>query len=324
MTVRAMTLSALPTTPTTPTLTNTPTATATAAPAPLRTPTLPAAGAPARRAGPGPLVAVGDRVAVACGASGEILLTDPGGPGAADRVLGRHGSRVTALLAGGGLVFSAGVDGRVLGHTLGSSATLSVVVGCHGAGVTAASSAGSRLATAGHDGQVLGWGDGPATPLASHRGGIEALALLPSGGVVTAGRDGRLLAHHPDGADDPVELRRRRCRPQLTLAVVAVAGGGVVTGGGAQGAVRLWDLDDADRPDEVGVHGTWVLALVTPDAGSVAAVGGGHVTFWDLRSGSAARVALGDGVHATGATVLPGGVLALGCADGRVRLVERP
>ncbi len=313
MTVRAMTLSALPTTPT-----NHPTHPTT------RTPTVPARVAPVRPAGPGPLAAVGDRVAVARGVTGEILLTDPGGPVPADRVVGRHGSRVTALVAGGGLVFSAGVDGRVLGHTLGSSATLSVVVGCHGAGVTAASSAGSRLATAGHDGQVLAWGDGPATPLASHRGGIEALALLPAGGVVTAGRDGRLLVHGPEGTGAPVELHQRRCRPQLTLAVAAIAGGGVTTASGEHGAVRLWDLDHPDRPDEAGVHGTWVLALVTPDAGSVAADGGGHVTFRDLQSGAAARVVLGDGVHATAATVLPGGGLAVGCADGRVRRVDRP
>ena len=316
MTVSAMTLSALPA---------------------ARTPTIPVPAVPARPAaggpvhpvaspdslGPlGPLVAVGDCVAVAAGPAGDIVVTDAAEPIGAGRAVGRHGSRVTALAAGGGLVFSAGADGRVLGHTFGAASALSVVVGCHRAGVTAVVAAKGRLVTAGHDGHVLGWGDGTSALLASHRGGIEALALLPAGGVVTAGRDGRLLVHDPAAADRPVELHSRR--RLVTLAVTALAGGGVVAASGQRGAVQWWDLHDEGRPDEVGVHGTWVLALVTPDAGTVAAVGGDHVTFWDLRSGDAVRSALGDGVHATSATVLPGGRLAVACVDGRVRVVHRP
>ncbi len=291
---------------------------------PVRTATTPVPVGPARPAALGPLVAVGDCVAVAAGPRGEILLTDPTAPAGAGRAVGCHGSRVTALVAGNGLVFSCGADGRVLGHTLGPGSALSVVVGCHLAGVTAAAAAGGRLATAGHDGQVLGWGEGNATLLASHPGGIEALALLPTGEVVTAGRDATLLVHDPATSARPVELHERRSRLQLTLAVTAVPGGGVATAGGQHGAVRVWDLHDSGRPDEVGVHGTWVLALVTPDADSVAAVGGGHVTFWDLRSGDAVRTALGAGVHATSATVLPRGHVAVACTDGRVRVVGRP
>jgi hypothetical protein len=231
---------------------------------------------------------------------------------------------VTALVVCGGLVFSAGCDGLVVLRAVGGTDDLAAVVGCHPAGVTGAGLApDGRLVTAGHDGRVVAWRSGCPELLTTHAGGVEAVVVLAAGGVVTAGRDGRLLHRHacgPGGDGSTVELRQRR--RELTLAMTPVGRGALLTAGGQRGVVRLWDdLRDGGWPEELGVHGGWVLALAALDADRVAAVGGEHVTVWDLRSGDSERIALGGGLHATAAVALPTGDLAAADAGGAVEVV---
>lgn len=267
----------------------------------------------------GPIAACGSCLLVAVGPRGDLFAVDSSRPHAPRRLVGRHGARVTGLVVRGGLVFSSGCDGLVVSRAVGGDDDLAVVVGRHPAGVTATRFApDGRLVTAGHDGLVLGWRDGLPELLATHDGGVEAVAVLAAGAVVTAGRDGRLLHRFPGGA--AVELRQRR--RELTVAVTPVGRTSLLTASGQRGVVRLWDdLGDGGWPEELGVHGGWVLALVTLDADHVAAVGGEQATIWDLRSGDSARVPLRAGLHATSAVALPGGALAVADADGVVEVL---
>jgi WD40 repeat protein len=173
--------------------------------------------------------------------------------------------------------------------------------------------------TAGHDGQVVAWQAGGCEVLSTHPGGVEALAVLGSGAVVTAGRDGRLLHRHP-AADAVVELRQRR--RETSVAMASLGDGGLVTASGQRGVVRLWDdLTDGGWPEELGVHGGWVLALVLLDDDHVAAVGGDHVTVWHLATGRRTRIGLRAGLHATSAVPLPAGDLAVAGADPTVEVL---
>jgi WD40 repeat protein len=259
--------------------------------------------------GSGPLAACGSCLFLATGPKGDILVVDPTRPHGPHRVFGRHGAHVTALVVSGGVLLSAGCDGLLLGRAVTGGDGLAAVLGRHGAGITRALVApDGRLLTAGHDGHVLAWAAGSRKVLATHQGGVEAVAVLDTGAVVTAGRDGRLLHRATTGAE-VVELRQRR--RELTVAMTS-AGGSLITASGQRGVVRLWDdLRDGGWPEELGVHRSWVLALVVLDADHVAAVGGDHVTIWDLTTGDATRIGLRPGLHVTSAVSLPTGDLAV-------------
>jgi len=272
------------------------------------------------RTGSGRLAVCGSCLFLASGTKGDILVVDPARPDGPHRVLGRHGASVSALLAYGGVLLSAGSDGFLVGRAVTGADELAAVVGCHPTGITAALVApDGRLVTAGHDGQVLAWRPGRREVLATHPGGIEAVAVLGSDSVVTAGRDGRLL-HRPASAGDVVELRQRR--REITLALAPVGHGSLVTAGGQRGVVRLWDdLSDGGWPEELGAHGSWVIALVVLDGDRVAAVGGDHVTVWDLTTGDHSRIAFRPGLHATSAVALANGDLAVAGTDRTVQVL---
>ncbi|HVN11567.1 MAG TPA: hypothetical protein VMT69_05710 [Kineosporiaceae bacterium] len=272
--------------------------------------------------GIGAIAVSGSQLVVASGSMGCLRVTDPADPDAGGRVLGAHGSYVPALLARGGALFSGGSDGRILAWRLGAD-NLSVVVGAHRAGVAAmVATADGDVVSAGHDGYVMSWRKGTPRLLASHRRGVRVAAALASGALVVAGRDGALLCWRSGGGERPVELRQR-CR-EATLAMTPLPSGELVTATGHFGVVRRWrDLSPGGWPDEIGVHGGWVLAVVILDGGRVAAVGGDHVTVWDLRAGREQRIPLDPGMHATKAVALPaGGGLAVLGSCGSFRLVE--
>ena len=270
--------------------------------------------------GSGPLAACGACLFLATGSKGDILVVDPARPRGPHRVLGRHGAHVTALVLSGGVLLSAGCDGLLVGRAVSGNDRLAAVLGSHSAGITCAlAGPDGRLVTAGHDGQVFARRPGGLEVLATHPGGVEAVAVLDSGDVVTAGRDGRLLHRRGTGAE-VVELRQRR--RELTVAMATPGGGCLMTASGQRGVVRLWDdLRDGGWPEELGVHGSWVLALVALDADHVAAVGGDHVTVWDLTTGNAAPIGLRPGLHVTSAVALPTGDLAVAGTDPRVEVL---
>ena len=275
---------------------------------------------PAAATGGGPLAACGSCLFLATGPKGDVLVVDPARPQGPHRVLGRHGARVSALMVSGGVLLSAGCDGMLVGRAVTGDDGVAAVLAGHTAGITCASVApDGRLVTAGHDGQVLAWRPGRREVLAGHPGGVEAVAVLGSGAVVTSGRDGRLL-HHLRTDAEVFELRQRR--RELTVAMTPVAGGSLMTASGQRGVVRLWDdLRYGGWPEELGVHGSWVLALVVLDADHVAAVGGEQVTVWHLATGNSARIGLRPGLHATSAVALPTGDLAVAGTDPTVQVL---
>lgn len=285
-------------------------------------PRVPADEAAARTGGV--VTACGSCLVVAGGPGGLIRVVDAADPAAPPRVLGRHGSPVAALAALDGLVFSAGCDGRVLAWRLAGSRRLPVVVGGHAAGVTAAGLApDGALVTAAHDGQVLAWRRSTPELLGTHAGGVEAVTVLGSGVVVTAGRDGRLVRHGAGTGTaevgEAIELRQRR--REITVAMTGIGRAVLATATGQLGVVRLWeDLSDGARPEILGLHGGWVLALVPLGPGHVAAVGGHRVSVWDLRSGDGQRLELDPPLHAVSGVALDSGDLAVS-GPGGLRLV---
>ena len=137
------------------------------------------------------------------------------------------------------------------------------------------------------------------------------------------GRDGRLLCHEQgrrERSGPGVELHQRR--RELTGALAAVGADTVLSAGGQLGTIRLWTEPSADPcPEELGIHGGWVLALVPLGLGRIAAVGGRHVTVWDVPTGCRTWIALPPGVHATAGVALATGDLVVTTAEGRVEVV---
>jgi hypothetical protein len=118
-----------------------------------------------------------------------------------------------------------------------------------------------------------------------------------------------------------VVLRQRK--RELTLAMASLGRDALVTASGQHGVVRIWrDLTDGAWPERLGVHGDWVAQLLTLGHSRVAAVGGCHVTVWDLGSGAEERVDLRSGLHARTAVALETGDLAVSAADGSVQILE--
>jgi WD40 repeat protein len=151
--------------------------------------------------------------------------------------------------------------------------------------------------------------------LGSHDGYVEAVAVLPDGGVVTGGEDRRVRIWNPQmpGAT-PVELGTH---DESVYAVAVLPDGGVVTGGEDR-RVRIWNPQmPGAEPVELGSHGNSISTVaVLPDGSVVAGDLSGRVRVWD-------PAAPGDGptkrcqrrmVRAVAA--LPDGRLIVGGDDG--------
>ncbi len=163
--------------------------------------------------------------------------------------------------------------------------------------------------------------------------GIEAMAVLPNGRVITGGLgfgvDGRVLVWDPaEPGISPVELGR----PEGAVRAVAVLPDGrVVTGGdsgrlstGRGGRVLVWDpAEPGTGPVELGRDEVRVRAVaVLPDGRVVTGSGFGRVLVWDPAEPGTGPVELGrdeDGVRAV--AVLPDGRVVTG---GRQVLVWDP
>lgn len=155
--------------------------------------------------------------------------------GIANEVLRFHDGAVNAVvfLPGGGLA-SASEDRRIAIWGQKSSLPIRVFEGHEGpvAGLTL-SPDGKHLASASWDGTIRVWPLTEGTPrvIEGHRGPVNAVAYLPDGRLASAGYDGTVRLHPPEGAATIIEFG-------LPLNALAVAGGELIAAG-ADGSLRL-------------------------------------------------------------------------------------
>ena len=151
---------------------------------------------------------------------------------------------------------------------------------------TLAADCRTRLLAFDDPGPVLWWTTERTSPalaldLGRHGGGVEAVAVLPDGRVMSGGGDGRLLVWdlaHP--GIDPAELGHGG--GVKTLAVLP-DGRVASSGGGMDGRLLVWDpaRPGAD-PAEFGRHDIGVTALaVLPDGRVISGGGDGRLLVWD-------------------------------------------
>jgi WD40 repeat protein len=135
------------------------------------------------------------------------------------------------------------------------------------------------------------------------------VGVLPDGGLVSGGEDGRVLVWDPSRpGTDPVELGRH----DRGVEAVAVLPDGRVVSGGTGGRVLVWDpARPGTDPVELGRHKRRVEAVaVLPDGRLVSGggLGDGSVVVWDPSRPGTDPVELGRhdrGVEAV--AVLPDG-----------------
>ena len=253
------------------------------------------------------LAVLPDGRVVSGGYDSRVLIWDLAAPGSAPAELGRHDDRVdaVAVLPDGRVITGAGLDdGRVLvwdspdpgagpvglGHRDDRVVAVAVlpdgrvVTGEDGAGWTGP---GGR---AGGGGRMLVWD--PADPgvrpaaIGGHFAGVEALAVLPDGRVVSAGRRGEIRVWDPaDPGARSVELGSH----DRVSSLAVLPDGRVASGGDLQ--VLVWDpaadpwVGMVELSDGWPID--WIRALaVLPDGRVVTGDVDDRVRLWDVQDNS--------------------------------------
>ena len=184
----------------------------------------------------------------------------------------------------------------------------------------------TRLLASVNAGPVLQWTTQRTSPalaldLGRHGGGVQGVAVLPDGRLVSGGGgNGRLLVWDPaDPALDPAELGRHNGGVEA----VAVLLDGRVVSAGSDGRVLLWDPAHAGtRPAELGRHHGSVNAVaVLLDGRVISGDRDGRLLLWDPAHAGTRPAELGrhHGSVEAVAVLLDGRVVSAG-SDGRVLL----
>jgi WD40 repeat protein len=174
-------------------------------------------------------------------------------------------------------------------------------------------------------------------PFSGHSGPVVALAVLPERGqALSAGDDGtvrlwdlgsgeerqRFAGHRSVVFSYPVGRERVTGRTSLVWSVAALPERGQALSAGADGTVRLWDLDSGREVRRFEGHSGGACAVVALPGGQALTAGpDGTMRLWDLDSGREVRRFAGHstGVRAVAALSERGQVLSVG-PDGTVRL----
>jgi cytochrome c len=226
---------------------------------------------------------------------------------AAQQVLRFHDGAVNAaVMLGEGRAATGGEDGRVVLWRFGNEQPDAVLAG-HGAPVVAlaVSPDGRSIASASWDRTVRLWPLGGGTPrvISDHQQNVNGVAFLSDGRVVSAGYDAAIRIWPAAAASaDPPKVTVLR----TPLNAVAVARGGEIIAGGADG--RVYFLSAAGEPSgEVEAQPTPIISIaVSPDGQLVAASSiRGSVAIIDRASRKRARILVGPGLPVWSLAFLP-------------------
>jgi cytochrome c len=240
--------------------------------------------------------------------------------GAAEQVLRFHADAVNAVVfLKDGRMATAGADAKIALWTAGRQQPDEVFEG-HTAPIVAlaVSPDGTTLASAAWDGTARLWplGSGAKRVLEGHAQNVNGVAFMPDGkSLVSVGYDLTVrIWPLPDGTPDIITL-------PAPLNAVAVAPGGEIITGGADGKVRFLSPGKKDVA-EVQAGTTPIIALaVSPDGNRVAAGGiGGTVNLIDRKTRSLAGALVGPGLPVWSVAFTPdGATLLTGGADATIR-----
>lgn len=282
-----------------------------------------ASAAPAQLAGHG-----GPVRALAVSADGDSLLSgsfDASGirwslkTDAAGDVLRYHADAVNAVaLLQDGRMITAGADARIAVWTAGRQQPDQVLEGHTGPVVAlAVAPDGSSLASASWDHTVRLWSlaDGGSRVFEGHAQNVNGVSFAPDGmSLVSVGYDRALCIWRlPEGRPEMMEL-------PAPLNAVAIAPGGEIVAGGADGKLRMLTAD-GEPAGEVAAGSAPIVALALSDDGMLIAAAGvdGTVAIVDRKSRSALRTLVGPGFPVWSVVFLhDAATLVTGGADGKI------
>ncbi|NKC29844.1 hypothetical protein [Falsiroseomonas selenitidurans] len=189
----------------------------------------------------------------------------------------------------------------------------------HGGPVRAlAAAADGSLASGGFDHAMILWAPGAIRARAVlrwHQGAVEALAALPGGGFASSGQDGQVALWPAAPGPAPLRVLAGHRGPVVGLA----ASGGLLASASWDGTGRVWDLAGGGVRVLEGHQGQ-VGAIGFRSDGLVATAGAdGTLRLWP--AGEVPLTLAEFGLPLNALAPLPGDVLAVGGADGRLRLV---
>lgn len=179
---------------------------------------------------------------------------------------------------------------------------------------------GRTLASGGFDQSVIVWDEAagrPARVLRFHEGAVNALVALPGGGFASGAEDGRVAIW--GAGPEPVSAFRVHDAPVSALAVTT--DGARLVSAGWDGRIVVTRRADGARVEFVGHRGPVSAVALLADGERLASVG--HdltLRLWRLDGTEVASVTLPSAAH--GLVALPGGDLAVGGADGVVRVLD--
>ncbi|WP_274423852.1 c-type cytochrome [Chelativorans sp. YIM 93263] len=221
-----------------------------------------------------------------------------------------HMRRAPRFLAAALLLLSTAADGMELRG--------------HGGPVRAIAVApeGTAAITGSFDARAIVWSleTGEARRvLLFHGDEVNAVAVLPDGRFATAGADSRVAIWEP-GRDAPARVLQGHTA--LVTALAVSPDGSTLASASWDTTVRLWPLAGGDARVLDGHEGNVNAVTFLSDGTPVSAGYDAKLIFWPHDAGAApVRVTLPTPLNTLAA--LPGDRLALGGADGTVRLLDR-
>ena len=193
----------------------------------------------------------------------------------------------------------------------------------HGGPVRAIAVApGGEVITGSFDTRAIVWSIETGTAhevLLFHASQVNAVAALPGGGFATGGADGRIAIWEP-GRGTPVRTLEGHGGPVAALAVSP--DGSMLASASWDTTVRLWPFAGGEQRVLDGHVGNVNAVAFLADGTLISAGYDANLIIWPL-DGARAQVSVAFPVPLNTLVTLPGDRLALGGADGALRVLDR-